>query len=210
MACPFCHNPDFATGKGKRIGVDDTLEFLHRRRPMLDGVTFSGGECLLSSAAVPMIREVKQMGYAIKIDSNGGKPDRLAELIGEGLVDYVAMDFKAPLELYEERVGFRDVDLWRRSLDTLCRSGIEYELRTTVHPDLLEEAEVDEMLDFLEHSEFRGNYYLQHFQQAPRTLGRVADASRRFDLGRLNLQRPFAIGLRNFTKNESRVLSLKS
>lgn len=208
MACPYCHNPDMATGGGTRIDVDDTLEFLRRRRPMLDGVTFSGGECLLTSSVVPMIEAVKEMGYAVKIDTNGGKPDRLREVIQARLVDYVAMDFKAPLEGYELMTGWRHSELWQESFDVLRSSKIEYELRTTVYPDLLDEETVDRMMDFLEKSEFRSNYYLQHFQEAPKTLGGLAAPSRRFDLKKLNMNRPFPVKFRNFTAHETKALSV--
>ncbi|EDY81171.1 anaerobic ribonucleoside-triphosphate reductase activating protein [Verrucomicrobiia bacterium DG1235] len=202
MACPFCHNSDFATGEGKRIDVEDTLAFLRKRRRMLDGVTFSGGECLLSPSVVPMIRAVKELGYAVKVDTNGGMPDRLRELIEEGLVDYVAMDFKAPLDDYKRLTGWGDTGLWQRSLGILRNSKVDFELRTTVHPELLDEASVNRMLVYLEEQYYRGSYFLQHFQKAPRTLGNVADASRRFDLGKLDLLRDFSIGFRNFTTRE--------
>ncbi len=204
MACPYCHNPDMATGQGKRIDVDDTLAFLRRRRPLLDGVTFSGGECLLTSAVVPMVRAVKEMGYAVKIDTNGGKPERLGELIEAGLIDYVALDFKAPLEEYERVTGWRHAELWMQSFDKLRSSDIDYELRTTVYPDILDEEAVNGMLDFLEKAEFRSNYFLQHFQKAPRTLGGLGEPSRRFDLSRLNLTRPFPVRFRNFSAHETR------
>lgn len=207
MACPYCHNPDMATGGGTRIDVDDTLEFLRRRRPMLDGVTFSGGECLLTSCVVPMIEAVKGMGYAVKIDTNGGKPERLRELIEAGLVDYVAMDFKAPLAEYERMTGWRHSELWRESFDLLLSSDVEFEIRTTVYPDLLDESAVDRMMDFLEKEEFRSHYYLQHFQEAPRTLGALTVPSRRFDLRKLNRKRPFPMGFRNFTAHEVKAAS---
>lgn len=196
MACPYCHNPDFATGAGTRIDVDEVLDFLRRRRPLLDGVTFSGGECLLAPSVVPLIEAVKGLGFAVKVDTNGGKPDRLAELVSAGLLDYVAMDFKAPLAEYERRAGWGRTELWLQSFDLLGESGVGYELRTTVHPDLLDEESVEEMLDFLEERAFESDYYLQHFQTAPRTLGRVAEPSRRFDLSLLELRRPFPIRFR--------------
>jgi len=204
MKCSYCHNPDFAQGKGKRIDVEDTLAFLKRRRPMLDGVTFSGGECLLSPTIVPLAQEVKSMGYDVKIDTNGGKPNRLKQLIEMGLVDYVALDFKAPLYDYERVTGWYSTELWEQSFKVLKESGIECELRTTVYPDILDEYAVDGMMNWLEEKGFNQSYYLQHFQEAPRTLGDLPLPSRRFDLGRLNLSRKFPVGFRNFTAHETK------
>lgn len=204
MRCPYCHNPDFAQGEGGRIDVETTLGFLRRRRQVLDGVTFSGGECLLSSSVVDMIRSVKEMGYQIKVDTNGGKPDRLRELMADGLIDYVALDFKAPLEDYEGLTGWYATEQWEKSFELLRDSGVECELRTTVHADLIDESSVDRIMDWLERNRFVGNYFIQHFQEAPRTLGNLGCPSRRFDLNRLTIDRAFSVGFRNFSAHELR------
>ncbi len=182
--------------------MEDTLAFLRKREPLLDGVVFSGGECLLSSGVEQLVREVKKIGYAVKIDTNGAKPERLKTLIDEGVVDYVAMDFKSPLEDYENLTGWNRTELWEKSFEILQCSGVEYELRTTVHADLIDETTVGLMMDYLEKNEYRGSYWLQHFQASGRTLGDIAEPSRRFDLSRLDLQRPFSVKFRNFSDHE--------
>lgn len=202
MRCPYCHNPDFALGRGARIDVGAALGFLERRRTYLEGVTFSGGECLLSPAVVEMARAVRDMGYAIKIDTNGATPERLATLLDAGLVDYVALDFKAPLDDYARITGWADTPKWERSFELLRASGLAYELRTTVRPDLLDEAAVARMLDYLAAQAFRGTLYLQHYRHAPRTLGNLEDSPRRFNLARLPSGYPFQIHCRNFTARE--------
>lgn len=208
MKCGYCHNPDFAMGRGDRIDVASTIRFLKKRRPMLEGVTFSGGECLLSPSIVPMIEMVKSMGYAIKVDTNGGKPERLAELVESGLVDYVALDFKAPFAAYERITAWSSTELWERSFDFLNSSLIDFEVRTTVHPDLLDETAVDSMMDWLEEKGFRNDYFIQHFQEAERTLGGVASPARRFDLGRVRLKRSFPVRFRNFSAFETKSFAL--
>ena len=207
MRCSYCHNPDFARGHGKRIEVSDTIEFLKRRRPMLDGVVFSGGECLLSPAIVPLIETVKEMGYDVKIDTNGGKPERLKELMRRELVDYVALDFKAPLYDYERITGWYSTELWEQSFEVLQAVEIDSELRTTVHPEVLDEYAVDGMMDWLEQKGFAKDYFIQNFQAGPRTLGDLPKPARRFDLARLELSRSFPVKFRNFASYETKAFS---
>lgn len=201
MRCPYCHNPEMALGKGKRLDVDAALAFMASRRSQLDGVGFSGGECLLSEAVVELIRETKRLGYQVKVDTNGGFPDRLGHLLEQGLIDYVAMDFKAPPERYEQVTGWGAFERWERCYDLLAASAIDWELRTTVHTDLVDEEAVDTMMDYLERRGFAKRLFLQRFRSGE-TLGWMPEMRRRFDLDRLRLPRRFEIDFRNFTRSE--------
>lgn len=201
MRCSYCHNPDLALGRGARISVDDALAFLARRRGQLEGVVLSGGECLLSSSVLELVREVKAMGYLVKVDTNGGFPDRLERLLDEGLVDYVAMDFKARPKDYLQVTGWGAFEDWERCYEALASSAIEWELRTTVHTDLVDEEAVNGMMDYLERCGFRKKLYLQLFRFG-KTLGSLPEMERRFDLGLLRLERNFSLGFRNFTQGE--------
>ncbi|MDQ8182283.1 anaerobic ribonucleoside-triphosphate reductase activating protein [Pelagicoccus sp. SDUM812005] len=205
MRCSYCHNPELALGRGERISVDGVLSFLERRKGQLDGVVLSGGECLLSSSVLELVRAVKSMGYLIKVDTNGGYPDRLDTLLKEGLVDYVAMDFKARPGDYEQVTGWGDFGKWEHCYALLQESGIDWELRTTVHSDIVGERAVDEMMDFLDSRGFGKTLYLQLFRQG-KTLGNVADMRRRFELARLCLDRSYEVRFRNFTQAEVNAL----
>lgn len=132
--CPFCHNASLVEGGGERISDESVLSYLKKRQGILEGVCISGGEPLLHAELAEFIRKVRELGYCVKLDTNGYFPDRLAELIGEGLVDHVAMDIKSSLERYPAVSGVADLDLSRikRSIDMLMSSGISYEFRTTV------------------------------------------------------------------------------
>jgi pyruvate formate lyase activating enzyme len=142
--CPFCHNPELVLGDGGLVGsipwalVEQQLE---ARAHFLDAVTFSGGEPTLQPQLTAVLRRMRRLGLDIKLDTNGSRPEVLRPILEEGLVDYVAMDIKAPWSRYAELAGVAvDVRRIRRSMARLAGSGIDYELRTTVAPGLDEEA----------------------------------------------------------------------
>ena len=110
--CPFCHNFEIVQGAARPL-MDEAalLAFLTRRRGLLDGVCISGGEPLLSAGLPELLRAAKGLGFAIKLDTNGTSPDALAALLGEGLVDYVAMDFKNSPDRYARTAGVGSASL---------------------------------------------------------------------------------------------------
>ena len=130
--CPFCHNSELIGG-GEAV-MDDAalLAFLKKRQGLLDGVAFTGGEPLLRDLA-PLLREIRALGFAVKVDTNGNHPDRLRALVEEGLVDYVAMDIKNSPEKYAATIGLETFDLTavNESLAFLKTGAVDYELRTT-------------------------------------------------------------------------------
>ena len=100
MRCLYCYNPEIVQGKG-RLSFEKILAFLNSRKNLLDAVVFSGGECLLHKKSLSLIEEIKKMGFLVKIDTNGSSPDRMRKLLEKNLVDYVALDFKAPKSKFE-------------------------------------------------------------------------------------------------------------
>lgn len=136
MRCPFCHNSRLVINpeKESELSVDEVLSFLKKRQGILDGVVITGGEPLLQSDIKELIIRIRELGYPVKIDTNGTFPDRLKELVNEGLVDYVAMDIKNAPELYGETVGISgfDISKIKESIAFLLENKVEYEFRTTV------------------------------------------------------------------------------
>ena len=137
--CPYCHNFQLAKGTAEPVMEEsELLSFLKKRRGLLDGVAITGGEPCLHAGLLPLMRQIHEMGYAVKLDTNGAHPDRLAEILEAGLVDYVAMDIKNSPEKYARTAGLARVDLTpvRRSVGLLMQGQIEYEFRTTVVEEL--------------------------------------------------------------------------
>ena len=135
LRCPFCHNYELADGTAKPV-MDDTelLSFLEKRKGLLDGVAFTGGEPLLHKDLPELMRKIRAMGFSVKLDTNGCHPDLLEAILKEGLADYVAMDIKNSPEKYARTSGLDSIDLSliTRSISLLMNSNTDYEFRTTV------------------------------------------------------------------------------
>ena len=146
--CPFCHNSDLLDGKAAAL-MDDTafLDFLKKRTGLLDAVCVSGGEPTLQHELPHFLKRIKDMGFLVKLDTNGYRPEVLQSLVEAGLVDYVAMDVKNSPSQYAATTGLPGMDLKRieQSLQYLIGSGIAHEFRTTVVEELHSEDSILEM-----------------------------------------------------------------
>lgn len=157
--CPFCHNAGLVDGAEEQLSEQAVLTFLQKRKGVLEGVCLTGGEPLLWDVK-PFLSKVKQLGYCVKLDTNGSFPDKLASLIGDGLVDYVAMDVKNCKRLYAQTVGASvDLDKIQRSLDLLLSGVVPYELRTTV-TDAHDEKAMEELARWIASD---SAYFMQKF-----------------------------------------------
>jgi len=157
LRCPFCHNHRLIEpGDVKEIPEEMVLEHLYRNRKLLDALVVTGGEPTLQPDLEEFLREVKSMGYSVKIETNGTNPDVLHRLIESGGVDFVAMDVKAPFSFgrYDEAVGgVLTPKLFERilgSVSILRESEIEREFRTTLVPGLISQSDIEEIRRFLE------------------------------------------------------------
>jgi len=131
--CGFCHNAALVTAEPEMLDMEEVFAYLQKRRGMLDGVAVTGGEPLLQKGLADFLRRVKDMGYLVKLDTNGSLPACLEELLHAGLVDYVAMDIKNSPAKYAATCGVAEVDMdaITRSIELITASGVEYEFRTT-------------------------------------------------------------------------------
>lgn len=140
LRCPFCHNAPLVTrvAEAETLAPEEVLAFLKTRRGLLDGVVLSGGEPLLHKGVPKFLGEVKALGFAVKLDTNGTFPERLAGLLDAGLVDYVAMDIKNCPEKYPGTVGVPGFDAAsvRESAALLMGGAVPFEFRTTVAREL--------------------------------------------------------------------------
>lgn len=180
MKCLYCYNPGIVQGKG-RHSYADALAFLSRRKQLLDGVVLSGGECTSHKGLPAFCEELKAAGLLVKIDTNGSNPRMISELLTQGLIDYVALDYKAPAEKY---LSITQSSLYREFEETLAlliAGRVPFEIRTTVHTSLLDEEDLQEMVDHLAQQQFSGKLYIQHFINDTITLGHLANTRSRID-----------------------------
>ncbi|MDR1452750.1 MAG: anaerobic ribonucleoside-triphosphate reductase activating protein [Candidatus Margulisbacteria bacterium] len=187
--CVFCHNTLLVKNNQADglpvIDENELLEYLRGRTRQLDGICISGGEPTLHADLPEFIRKIKEIGYAVKLDTNGTNPEMLEKLLRENLLDYAAMDIKGPLELYP-RIANTEVDTAKisRSIDLLRQSGIPYEFRTTVLPAFLAEKEFASMASLLNGTEC---YYLQQFHAGEHLLNPEYSHAGAYTSGQLNL-----------------------
>lgn len=132
--CPFCHNGDSVLNSSVEIPFTEILAYLESRKGLLDAVVVTGGEPTLMPDLEDKIRQIKELGYQVKLDTNGTNPELLKRLIDKKLIDYVAMDIKNSKEKYALTAGCKFVDLEKikQSIDIIKNSGIRYEFRTTL------------------------------------------------------------------------------
>lgn len=184
MKCSYCYNPEIIFGKGN-YSIPELLSFLEKRRGLLDAVVFSGGECLLYKESIELMFLIKAMGFLIKVDTNGSKPERLQEAIDLGLIDYVALDFKATRAKFKSITESRFYEQFLECLSILQLSKTPFEVRTTVHTDLLNENDIVQMTQLLEDKDYNGNYFLQPYRNNSITL-KPLNTSKNFDYTHLS------------------------
>ncbi len=170
--CPFCHNAPLVTrtDPADRLDEDEIFSYLQKRRGIVDGVVITGGEPTLQRDLPDVIRRVRGLGYAVKLDTNGARPDVLAALLDEGLLDYVAMDVKNCPARYAETVGVEDLDLApiQRSIDLLRQGNVDYEFRTTVTDELHTPQDIGALAAWIAPSP---RYFLQPFVDSGDLVG---------------------------------------
>jgi len=171
--CPFCHNAPLVLPEqlDSAEQEEQVLAFLKKRVGILEGLAVTGGEPLMHRALPDFLRKVRQLGYSIKLDTNGSYPDRLEEVIKAGLVDRVAIDIKNSPALYARTIGLKSFDLEpiERSIELIMQSGIDYEFRTTVVKGLHTKESLLEAAALIKGAK---EYYLQQYKDS----GNVIDA----------------------------------
>ena len=156
--CRYCHNPELVYPHlfTETVSDEEIFAFLQRRQGSLEGVVVSGGEPTLHDDLPAFIARIKALGYAVKLDTNGSRPEMLQELIDKKLLDYIAMDLKAPLDKYSLITGVEtNPEIIRKSMDLIRQSGLAYEFRTTYDKEVLTEADIDALKALTQDTCFR-------------------------------------------------------
>ncbi len=172
--CPFCHNPELVSGgqyMASGIFEKEFFDLLKNRKGKLEGICITGGEPTIQPDIVEFIRKIRDLGYKVKLDTNGTRPDVLRSLFTEKMLDFVAMDIKNHPEKYAETANSKiDIERIKLSVDLIRNSGVDYEFRTTAVPGLHEESDFAVIGKWLEGSK---KYVLQAFEDK----GKILDPS---------------------------------
>ncbi len=149
--CPFCHNGTTVLEADTTIPFQDILDFLKTRKGLIDAVVVSGGEPTLMPDLMEKVKALKDLGFLIKLDTNGTNPQIIKELYEEHLIDYVAMDIKNSFEKYPLTTGTKCVDIEKikQSINYLISSGVDYEFRTTLIDEFHTEEDIVEIGEML-------------------------------------------------------------
>ncbi|MFA5260277.1 MAG: anaerobic ribonucleoside-triphosphate reductase activating protein [Candidatus Omnitrophota bacterium] len=191
FCCPFCHNIELVIPSSFRASVPEAevLSFLAQRRSVLQGLTVTGGEPTLQTDLPLFLKTVKDLGYLVKLDTNGSRPDVLSGLLQDSLVDYVAMDIKTSLSRYRQACGVEvDTACIEKSIHLVLTSGILYEFRSTAVKPFIDEQSLADIHKLLNHSQ---HYNLQEF------------------VSRDHLVAPALLDQRQYTMEEFRALKAK-
>lgn len=169
--CPFCHNASLVLipGECEKIGEEEFFDFLTLRKGKLTGVCITGGEPTLYPGLKDFIKKIKNMSFAVKLDTNGTNPELLLELIEEGLVDYVAMDIKNAPPKYSVTAGVEvDMEKIERSVKLLLSEKVDYEFRTTVVRDFHSVEDFEAISEWIKGAK---RYFLQTFEDSGDLIG---------------------------------------
>ncbi len=161
--CWYCHNAAVCQGDtGMEYSLPDILRFLDERRRILDGVVITGGEPLLNADISPLAKAIKEKGLLVKLDTNGAYPERLQALLEDRLIDFIAMDIKATTEKYPDviRAPFDEAAFFE-SIRLIMESGVDYEFRTTVVPQL----SLDDIAEMAGYIQGAKSYALQQYRK---------------------------------------------
>lgn len=209
--CPFCYNPilvwptregrfqnislsaldgDQQKGRPQIISESDLFVFLKTRAGKLDTVVITGGEPTIQPDLPKFIAKIKKLGYLVKVDTNGANPDMLKKLIKEGLVDYLAMDIKAPLGKYDIVVGVQpDLEKIKKSIKIIKESNLPYEFRTTVVPELIGLKDIKDIGKLIKSAD---KWYLQQFKNNTELLNKKFKKIKPYPIDELKKMRKVA------------------
>ena len=189
--CPFCHNASLPEQFNAPLSLDEIFSFLEKRRGLLDGVCLSGGEPLMQPDASDFLKRVRDMGYSVKLDTNGFYPEKLKDIVLSGTVDYVAMDIKNSEEKYATTCGLEKINFSyiKESIDFLLSGYIPYEFRTTTVKGLHDADSFKDIATLISGAE---NYFIQSYTPSDNMLSNKFSAFSKEELENfIEIVRPF-------------------
>lgn len=164
--CPFCHNKDLIKRNSvSNIDKNEIISYLKKRKKLLDGVCITGGEPLIHSDIMDFIKEIKNLGYLVKIDTNGSNPEMLKKLVDENMIDYIAMDIKTDFSNYDKLSGVNYVNTEniKQSIKLIKSSGVDHEFRTTI---VKQYHNINNLQKICEYIGIDSKYYIQNYRDS--------------------------------------------
>ena len=183
--CFYCHNRDLIQGSGSLIDTDEIFSFLKKRQGLLEGVVITGGEPTLQKDLIPFINKIKELGYKVKLDTNGSNPEIIETILEKGLCDYFAVDYKAPLSKYYEFCSFTGTKVLE-TIHILLNNKVEFEVRTTVFPQL----SLEDLIEMVKELPLLPKYVLNRYRKPEKFLEK--------DVGKINAQPYTLVELQEF------------
>jgi pyruvate formate lyase activating enzyme len=184
MRCDYCYNKDIVLAEDGSYNLHDVINFLKKRVGLLDGVVLSGGEAT-NHDLVELCKEIKELGYKIKLDTNGTNVKNLKQLCELNLIDYIALDYKAPSYKYKDITKSAKFNEFSLSLQYLISNNIDFEVRTTLHSDLLNEEDINFIIKELKSRGYSNSYYIQEFMDTGKTIGNIGTPTKKIDKSKL-------------------------
>jgi len=171
--CPFCHNKDLLQNElpNEIVSEEEVFAYLNKRQGILDGVCITGGEPLLQKDIYDFIKKIKDMGFLVKLDTNGSSPGTLKKLIDDNLLDYIAMDVKDDFESYDKTSGIAMINIEniKKSIEIIENSSVEYEFRTTVVKELHDYEHLKHICEYIGP---KAKYYIQNYRDCETVLNK--------------------------------------
>jgi len=184
MRCDYCYNKDIVFSKAGKYNYNYVLDFLKTRQNLLDGVVLSGGEAT-SHDLIEFCKEIKKLGFNIKLDTNGTNPLHVEQLIKLNLLDFIALDYKAPKEKFTQITHSKKFDEFSQTLNLIINSKIKHEVRTTLHNDLLNEEDINLIIKDLKSKNYKNTYYIQQFLDTGSNIASLQSSTKKFDKSKL-------------------------
>ena len=184
--CLYCYNDNIVYTKEGNYTQNNILDFLKTRIGLLDSVVLSGGEATVHNV-IPICKEIKKLGLKIKLDTNATNLPQIKKLIELNLLDYIAIDFKAPKYKFKEIVGVDMYDNTIKTIQYLISIDFTFELRTTINKSLLDENDINSMIETISNLGYKNIYYLQNFLETSSNIGNISKSSN-IDKSKINTQ----------------------
>ncbi len=185
MRCDYCYNKDIVFSKNGNYDYKDVLNFLKTRLNLLDAVVLSGGEATTYNL-VEFCQAIKKLKFKIKLDTNGINYKQVKELLDLNLLDYIALDYKAPKEKFTKITHSSKYDEFSKTLNLLISLDVDFEVRTTLHNDLLDENDINTIIKDLSNRGYNKSYYIQNFQDTGDNIANITSPIKKFDISKLS------------------------